>query len=209
MDEALPTALVDQETATRDRGEILLTVGQLRPGAFGVLRVVVDRIQPVHTFTRKDGTEGVLRRVTLADATGEVDMVLWGDEVHLAVDGDLQPGRAVTLRGATVKDGWKGGIELGLGAAVVEPAAAATDQETLEGRLVSLGDTEVLDGPRFRAEAVIETAEGPVHVIAWDEAIRDLLGNVGASVSVDGHVHPVLDGWFVAGDDGTDGAPQG
>src|SRR5687768_11761202 len=59
-----------------------LQVATLEPGRVGVLDAQVRAIAPSRTYDRKRGGQGLLQRVTLADATGEVDLVLWDDELR-------------------------------------------------------------------------------------------------------------------------------
>lgn len=95
-----------------------LQVIALRPGDAGVLDVEVVRWGPTRSYNRKRGGTGQMARITFADGTGEVDMVLWDDEV--ARLRAWPPGTKLRLRGAPVKAGWKSGVELGLGSARVE-----------------------------------------------------------------------------------------
>lgn len=187
-----------------------LTVAGLRPGDFGVLDVEVRQVHPARTFQRKRGGEGSLCRVTLGDASGEVDLVLWDDEIGLTRDGTLRPGAWLRVQGLTVKDGWKGGVELGIGGGRITPHAAPADAGgaagpagPLEGTLTALGDTHVVtgpDGPRFKAEATLQTADGEAFVTLWDDAVKALQGRVGDALTVpDAVPHPVLEGYWVAG----------
>lgn len=179
------------------------TVAQLEVGAFGVLDAVVDQVHPSRVFQRKRGGEGMLCRVTLSDATGTIDLVLWDDEIRLTHEGPLVPGGHVRLRGATVKAGYRGGIELGLGSAVVEPMDMPGPPNMLAGVLRELGATQVVDGPdgpSFKAEAVVDTPDGPAMLVAWDDAVKALQGAVGDEVVVPEAVpHPALPGCWIAG----------
>ncbi len=175
-----------------------LTVAELDVGAWGILDVTVEQIHPARPFQRKRGGDGLVGRVRLADATGAIDMVLWDDENRLTAQGPLTPGQKLVIRGATVKAGWKGGLELGLGSAVLEPYDAEPP-ERLRGVLVSLSATEVVgQPPRCKAEAVLEVAGSQVTVICWDDAIKDVQGEAGDEVSVSARKHPALDGFYIA-----------
>ncbi len=193
-----------------------LFVGALDPGAFGVLVVEVRAVSPVRTYRRKAGGEGVLARVTLADATGEVDLVLWDDEARGIKDGPFQPGRHLVLKGATVKAGHRGGVELSLGAAVVIPsievatqaqgpaaAGAAAAHSTLEGLLVSLSDVRPTGSPpavRFQVEARLLVAGREATIVAWDGAVKALREvPLATRVHLTGLVaNPLLAGWYTA-----------
>jgi len=184
-----------------------LRIADLAAGDVGVLEASVEQVGDVRPFRRRRGGEGLLCRVTLADATGQVDLVLWDDETRWTREGPLLPGAAVRLHGPTVKAGFRGGIELHVGAARLD-AVSQEAGRSLEGSLGPVGDARVVGAPphvRFNAEAVLDTAEGEVRVVLWDaclKAARELLP--GARVRLDGATpHPALDGWFLAKDGAT------
>ena len=91
-----------------------LTIATLEPGTFGVLVATIVQVEPVLPYRRKAGGEGLRGRLRLADSTGEVELVLWDDETAHVRDGTFAAGRRIVLRGASVKPGYRGGIELGL-----------------------------------------------------------------------------------------------
>lgn len=198
------TGLVDDATAQRAAraaaGEDVrrrLRIAALKPGDVGVLQATVRSIAPPRTFRRKNGSEGLIGRVTFDDGTGEVDGVLWDDLNRLTRDGTLATGKAVELAGVVVQEGWRGGIELALDAASIKEMPAPGT--TLRGRLTTIGHTDIVDG-RFQAEMVVVTDAGEAHVMVWDDLVKALreLGE-GAQVALaDVTPHPLLDGWFLA-----------
>jgi ssDNA-binding replication factor A large subunit len=206
----VPPGLVDDAVAARLRGlppaypGSMLSMAGLRPGAVGVLEAGVRAVSPVRTYGRRNGREGQLCRVTLAQGRDEVDLVLWDDETRLAAAaGPLRPGARVRLRGASVKAGYRGGLELALGGAVLEPVEAPPLRSALEGLLVSIGDVRSDGrgaGTRFNAEVRLATPGGEVAFVAWDEAVKAVRAlGVGSRVRVHGLApHPWLEAWFVA-----------
>ena len=204
LDEAaaarLARAMAGEDVARR------LLVAALVPGDVGVLEVQVRSVAPTRSYDRKRGGQGLLQRVTLADASGEVDLVLWDDEVRQAKDGPFQPGAFLRLRGAAVKAGHRGGVELGLGSAAVERIVPPTRPPgalagPLEGVLRSFGEVRPVGAPpalRFTMEAELETPRGPVRLAAWDEAVKQLrAAGLGATVRLPGaEANPLLDGWW-------------
>lgn len=176
-----------------------LGLGQLTPGAIGVVEAEVRAIAPPRPYPRKRGGEGLLQRVTLGDATGEADVVLWDDELRYVREGPLQPGIHVRLHGPLVKAGFRGGVELGLqGAHVV--AAPQADVHELVGQLLAIGDTKPLGDPpalRFTCELEVATAVGTLRVVAWDDAVKGALAaGVGGRIRLWGRPNPFLDGWW-------------
>ncbi len=193
----VPEGLFDADTLARldSVRERRLRVADLDVGVWGVIDVVVDQVHPPRTFRRKNGSDGTVSRVTLSDDTGTIDMVLWDGEGELT-RGELAAGKRITIRGPTVKAGWKGGIELGLGAAIIE--AKETADTTLRGTIVAIDDTEIVDG-RFRAEVELGAKGETWRLVLWDEdikAARD--AGIGGAFAVAGEHHPSLDGWFIA-----------
>lgn len=180
-----------------------LHVADLRPGQYGVLEVDIRHVHPAHTFQRRGGGDGTLRRVTVGDATGEIDVVLWGDEGRFAIDGPLVPGAHVRLLGPEVRDGYRGATELHLGGCRIEAMQTPEAAHELTGRLHEISDTRTVGEPpslRFQADLALETAAGPVHVLLWDDAIKRVRTVLpGARMRVTGcRPHPQLDGWYIA-----------
>jgi hypothetical protein len=193
----LARARSGEDTARR------LRVAALEPGQVGVLDVQVKAVGPPRPYARRNGMQGLMQRVTLADGTGEVDLVLWDDERRQCQDGPLQPGAFLRLRGAAVKAGHRGGVELGLGSALVEslPAPPAAKAGPLEGTLRELGEVRPVGSPpamRFTMDAVLETAAGPVRLAAWDLAVKALRAvGVGGRLRISGAApNPLLEGWW-------------
>ncbi len=175
-----------------------LDVAVLEVGDWGILDVTVDQVHPARPFQRKRGGEGTVGRVTLRDASGAIDLVLWDDENRLTIDGPLCHATRLIIRGATVKAGWKGGLELGLGSAVLEPQAPPGTMR-LEGTLLERGDAQVVgDPPRTKVEILVRLETGPVTVICWDDAIQAIQRPLGTAVTIEARAHPALDGYFIA-----------
>ncbi len=190
-------ARLDAALAGRDEAK-RLDVAALEVDAWGVLDVSVDQVHPARPFARKRGGEGLVGRVALRDTTGVIDMVLWDDENRLTVDGPLAPGTRLLVRGATVKAGWKGGLELGLGSAVLEPhpTPGAT---IIKGTLLERSTAQVVgDPPRTKLEVQVEVGGDRVTVVCWDDAIRDVQVEIGQTVRIQAVPHPALDGYYIA-----------
>lgn len=180
-----------------------LHLGRLEVGQVGVVEAEVRAVGVVRAYNRKRGGQGLLVRVTLADATGDADLVLWDDEVRQAQDGPFTPGGQVRLHGPVVKAGRGGGVELGLGGAeVVAIRASQEPVRTLQGLLLEIGETFPIGAPpalRFKADLLVQTRTGPVRVVAWDAAVKAALAaGLGAVIEVQGTPNPLLDGWWTA-----------
>lgn len=199
--DAKATAALAAARAGQD-GSVRLRLGDLAVGDVGLVEAEVRSVGPVRTYARKRGGEGLLQRVTLADRSGEADLVLWDDEVRLAKpDGPLRVGAQVRIHGPLVRAGRTGGAELGITGAEVVALPAGAERE-LTGLLVAIGATRPVGDPptlRFTAELTLDTASGPVRVAAWDGAVKAALAaGVGRRVRVRGRPNPFLDGWWTA-----------
>jgi len=67
----------------------------------------------VKTFTRKDGDEGKLRNVVIADQTSKIRVTFWGDDVETVAD--IQEGDVIRILHGYVKEGYRGGLEYQVG----------------------------------------------------------------------------------------------
>lgn len=180
-----------------------LALGALEPGQAGVVHAVVQAVAPLRTYARKRGGEGLLARVTLADETGEADLVLWDEQTALTRTGPLQPGRRIRLHGPTVKAGHRGGVELALGAAVVVdmPEIPPIETQPIEGWLTSIGEVRPIGKPpvmRFSCDLTIATRGGVVCIVAWDDAVKQAhAAGLQAYVRIpEPAANPFLDGWW-------------
>jgi replication factor A1 len=70
---------------------------------------------PVRTFTRKDGGEGKVASLYVADETGEIRVTLW-DEITRVVEEDIvKIDDVIQLRGGYVKKGLGDALEINMG----------------------------------------------------------------------------------------------
>ncbi len=175
-----------------------LRAGHLAPGDAGVLRATFVHLVAPREFTRRNGNKGLVARARFADATGEVEMVLWDEEVQVAAA--WRPGQAYRLLGVVARAGYRGGVELSLPPVIEE---IPPELGSLEGRVETMGATEVVDG-RFKAEVTLDTQSGPVHVIVWGPVIKEIrAAGVGAVIRLAPvSEHPLLDQHHL-GDDAT------
>jgi replication factor A1 len=65
------------------------------------------------TFTKKDGTEGKLRNVIIADQTSKIRVTFWGEDVEKVAD--IQEGDVIRILHGYVKEGFRGGLEYQVG----------------------------------------------------------------------------------------------
>jgi replication factor A1 len=79
------------------------------------LTAKVVSINPVRAFTRKDGGDGKVASLIVADETGEIRVALW-DEISRVVEEDIvKIGDVIQLRGGYVKKGLGDALEINMG----------------------------------------------------------------------------------------------
>jgi replication factor A1 len=67
----------------------------------------------VKTFTRKDGNEGKLRNVIIADQTSKIRVTFWDDDVDIIEK--IKEGDVLRILHGYVKEGYRGGVEYQVG----------------------------------------------------------------------------------------------
>jgi replication factor A1 len=84
-------------------------ISDLRPGRLATIEATVTKLEPVREIEQRLGGKKKVRNGVLKDGTGEISLVLWGDEVELVAEGDA----------VRVVDGWvkeyKGRPQISLG----------------------------------------------------------------------------------------------
>ncbi len=84
-------------------------ISDLRPGRVATIEVTVARLEPTREVEQRTGGTKKVRNGLLRDGTGEIALVLWGDEVDLLAEGDK-----VRIVEGWVKD-YKGRPQVSLG----------------------------------------------------------------------------------------------
>jgi replication factor A1 len=84
-------------------------VSDLRPGRVATFEATVVKLEPIREVEQRTGGRKKVRNGTLKDGTGEISLVLWGEEVELVAEGDK-----VRIVEGWVKD-YKGRPQVSLG----------------------------------------------------------------------------------------------
>ncbi|HYA69979.1 MAG TPA: SOSS complex subunit B family protein [Thermoplasmata archaeon] len=84
-------------------------VSDLRPGRVATFEATVFKLEPVREVEQRSGGLKKVRNGILKDGTGEISLVLWGDEVELVAEGDR-----IRIVEGWVKD-YKGRPQVSLG----------------------------------------------------------------------------------------------
>ncbi len=70
-------------------------VKDLQDATEASIRVRVDKINPVRSFTRRSGEPGQVVNIEVSDASGQCLLVLWDDDVRLVEQGYVKVGRMI------------------------------------------------------------------------------------------------------------------
>jgi replication factor A1 len=63
-------------------------ISDLRPDRVATIEATVARLEAIREFEPKSGGMKKVRNGTLKDGTGEIQLVLWGDEVEAVAEGE-------------------------------------------------------------------------------------------------------------------------
>ena len=63
-------------------------ISDLRPSRTATIEATVVKLEPIREVEQRTGGRKKVRNATLKDGTGEISMVLWGEEVELAAEGE-------------------------------------------------------------------------------------------------------------------------
>lgn len=122
-----------------------ITAKQKKASVTGVVRT----ISPVTVFQRRNGTEGKVQRVTLDDATGQITVVFWNEEIDTL--NDIRVGDRLGIINAKVKERIDGRLELH-----VENRTYVEKLPPLEEKTARIADlTE--DGGPVTIEGIVKT----------------------------------------------------
>ncbi|MFW9979461.1 MAG: OB-fold nucleic acid binding domain-containing protein [Candidatus Thorarchaeota archaeon] len=79
------------------------------------LTAKVVRIGTISSFSKKDGGDGKVTSITIADETGQIRVALWDEMTRVVSEGAISIGDIIQIRGAYVKKGIRDKLELNLG----------------------------------------------------------------------------------------------
>ncbi|WP_214083988.1 OB-fold nucleic acid binding domain-containing protein [Methanoculleus sp.] len=129
------------------------TVADVEEGGSYSLAGTVLSVQPPHSFVTRNGRQSSVRNVIVADDTGEIPVVIWGEKA----DEHLVPGDRIEVYNAAAKRGRYGDLEVHLswGSAFVvlgeeekEVEVEGTVVATRQGTCIDTGDAcYLLAGP--------------------------------------------------------------
>lgn len=96
--------------------DIELNVSDIKPGMKNIVLVGrVKEISQIHTFNRKDGSEGKVGSFLLHDKTGDMRIVLWDKEADILNSGEFDLDELVKIVNGYSKKGKYSGTETHIG----------------------------------------------------------------------------------------------
>ncbi|MDK2890805.1 MAG: hypothetical protein PWR21_1437 [Methanoculleus sp.] len=112
-DRGIEYSLGEAASIMRSDREIVLpmnTVADVEEGGSYSLTGTVLSVQPPHSFTTRNGRQSSVRNLVVADDTGEIPAVIWGEKA----DEHLVPGDRIEVYNAAAKRGRYGDLEVHL-----------------------------------------------------------------------------------------------
>jgi replication factor A1 len=115
-------------TPTDEKVEVRITpAAGVRAGESVSLEGRVAAVQPPRSFQTRTGERSYVQNIDLADDSGTVHLVLWGDHALLG----LAPGDAVRVYHAQAKEGRNGGTEVSVGRGSMLVGAGEEEDEEI------------------------------------------------------------------------------
>ena len=145
------------------------------------LKGTLKQVFSKSSFTRQDQTEGTVLRFKLADATGEVTVVVWNEKAQ-ELEPLLKPNAQVQLVNGRVKAGSNGETEVHVDGATCVEVAAAQKQLTKIASLEEILGTVNVEGEVASLPVIkeITTANGEKVNLSTFE-LKDDTGTIGFS----------------------------
>ncbi|UCE09984.1 MAG: hypothetical protein JSW61_13580 [Candidatus Thorarchaeota archaeon] len=100
----------------QDSPRARFTIEDITEGSRSVtLTAKVVNVGTVRTFSRRDGNNGMVTSIVIADSTGKIRVALWDEITRAVSEGHVTVGSVVQIRGAYAKKGLRDSLELNLG----------------------------------------------------------------------------------------------
>jgi replication factor A1 len=121
----------------------------------------VSQIQDVHTFTRKDDSEGRVQNLVLVDRTARIRAVFWDDDVDTI--SEVKKGDVVRIKHGYVKEGFQQTLEIVAGKKS-EIEINPKGSKLIKMDLSDVEDQAVFVPDRIAIEEIDEESKGAVEV---------------------------------------------
>lgn len=197
--------------------EMEVKVKDLVPGINDVsITGRITLLYPAHIFAKSNGSISRLKRAFLADETGELRVIFWGEKADLVEKAGLSQGQVVRILHGYTREGLDGKLELHVGArgeVMINPPIAKPETFPVKGPTLNLVKISALrdgmlginvlgrvvhiepvksftrsDGLSGKVVSlIIEDETGAVELVLWNEKADHVsLLKVGDAVLVEG-----------------------
>lgn len=173
----------------------VVRLADVHPGQEATVQGIITTIQPIRSFTRKNGREGKVANVLISDETGSLPVVLWNDDANRVEHGEFQQDMKIKIINGYTKQGIHG-VELHVGrwSSVSIELKDASDEKIVnhtqhdikssdsnkkvKGTILSISSTNVFlkkdETYGFVCKVYVKTTRGIELITVWDNQVKTL-----------------------------------
>lgn len=148
----------------------------------------ITKISSQKNFNRKNGSQGRVVNLELADETGSFNLVLWNKDVDLVKNKTILKNTSLKVINGYVKDGYKG-LEINVGrwgqVEVLEEGSTpniiideSKENDSIYGELIEVQPTRSFfkDNGEFGfvTNIKVQTEDDVKHITIWDEKVKEI-----------------------------------
>jgi replication factor A1 len=175
----------------------VMQLADVHPGQEATVQGIITGIQPIRTFTRKNGRQGKVANILISDKTGSLPVVLWNEDTSRVESGEFKLNMHIKIINGYTKQG-RNGVELHVGRwstisnesthdldsnLVVKENNAMNGHQHLEkikGTILSISPTNVFfkkdETYGFVSKVHLKTTKGIQLITVWDNQVKSLQG---------------------------------
>jgi replication factor A1 len=173
----------------------VVQLAEVHPGQEATVQGIITSIQPVRSFSRKNGREGKVANLLISDQTGTLAIVFWNDDALRVESGEFQKDMKIKIINGYTKQG-RHGVELHVGrwSSISVEAKDASDEEIvnnkqqtdknhdsnemIKGTILSISPTNVFlkkdETYGFVCKVHVKTTRGIELITVWDNQVKNL-----------------------------------
>lgn len=187
FDEQTSALFIVDQLGRNTAGQV--TIADLHPGLESTVIGAITQIQPPRTFQRKNGSTGRVANLIITDDTGSIPLVLWGDDVELVTNKDIQLNTQLKVINGYTKKGYNGTeITVGRWSSIeilkthhrlsTEQQKQTPETTEITGTIQQILPTTVFfknDGSYgFVAKLKLRTKKGQTLITLWDDQVKQM-----------------------------------
>ncbi len=172
----------------------VVKLADVHPGQEATIQATVASMQPVRSFTRKNGRQGKVANVLLQDETGFLPVVFWNDDARKVENGELKANMTLKIINGYTKQG-RNGVELHVGRwstiqlentlstssiekMKTKQKGKLENSEKIRGKILSISPTNVFfrkdETYGFVSKVHVKTKKGIKLITVWDNQVKTL-----------------------------------